>query len=73
MVVGAGGYFFNNTAVYGVLDTRTALGDIWSEMDPLAVSLLGFGTPIVLESTLALCLGAERTITWDFRATTRLM
>jgi hypothetical protein len=46
MVIGAGGFFFFNTATPGVLDTRTSLGDVWTQMDPTAISLLGFGTPI---------------------------
>jgi hypothetical protein len=40
------GFFFNNTATYGVLDTRTSVGDIWNEIDPTPISLLGFGSPI---------------------------
>jgi hypothetical protein len=45
VTLGAGGFFMFNTGT-NVLDTRTSVGNVWVEIDPMAISLLGFGSPI---------------------------
>jgi hypothetical protein len=44
MVIGTGGYFFNNTSAPGVLDTRTTVGNIWTNIASAGQSLLGLGS-----------------------------
>jgi hypothetical protein len=71
MTIGAGGFFFFTTGTH-VLDTRTTVGNIWTEIDPLAISLLGFGSPLVKTATPEELMKLTNGLPWQICAYARI-